>query len=177
MDFPIGTCLFLNREKQRPQIQPIARWHFVVRAACCASNRWNHKAVADDRWLRLQVQLPTLCRQCWRTTSWSNPRRPPSQCTAASRQGASMKTWKRCFKIVSVRFSWVLLPPITCWSAALPQGPGPAAYKVVDQTIYSKKAPSYSMTGRNFPPGESTQNPGPGAHCPEKVLILILVWS
>lgn len=51
------------------------------------------------------------------------------------------------------------------------QGPGPAAYKVVDQTIYSKKAPSYSMTGRNFPPGESTQNPGPGAHCPEKVLI------
>lgn len=49
------------------------------------------------------------------------------------------------------------------------KGPGPAAYKVVDQTIYSKKAPSYSMTGRNFPPGESTQNPGPGAHCPEKV--------
>lgn len=27
------------------------------------------------------------------------------------------------------------------------------------------------MTGRNFPPGESTQNPGPGAHCPEKVPI------
>lgn len=28
------------------------------------------------------------------------------------------------------------------------------------------------MTGRNFPPGEATQNPGPGAHCPEKVLIM-----
>lgn len=67
--------------------------------------------------------------------------------------------------------SFVFLPLYLC-SLCRRKGPGPAAYKVVDQTTYSKKAPSYSMTGRNFPPGGSTQNPGPGAHCPEKVLDL-----
>lgn len=69
-----------------------------------------------------------------------------------------------------INHGFCVLPLYVC-CLCLFQGPGPAAYKVVDQTIYSKKAPSYSMTGRNFPPGESTQNPGPGAHCPEKVLI------
>ena len=49
------------------------------------------------------------------------------------------------------------------------QTPGPAAYKVVDPRVYSQKPPQYSMTGRNFAPGESTEKPGPGAHYPEQV--------
>ncbi|AWP08590.1 putative outer dense fiber protein 3-like isoform 2 [Scophthalmus maximus] len=48
--------------------------------------------------------------------------------------------------------------------------PGPAAYKLVDPSIYGKKTPQYSMTGRNFVPGETTQKPGPGSHYPEQVI-------
>ncbi|XP_049929228.1 outer dense fiber protein 3-B [Epinephelus moara] len=51
----------------------------------------------------------------------------------------------------------------------LKKTPGPAAYKVVDPCIYNKKPPQFSMTGRNFPPSETTKKPGPGAHCPEQV--------
>ncbi|KAF0041209.1 hypothetical protein F2P81_007107 [Scophthalmus maximus] len=49
--------------------------------------------------------------------------------------------------------------------------PGPAAYKLVDPSIYGKKTPQYSMTGRNFVPGETTQKPGPGSHYPEQAHI------
>lgn len=49
------------------------------------------------------------------------------------------------------------------------QTPGPAAYIVVDPCVYTKKSPQYSMTGRNFVPGETTKKPGPGAHYPELV--------
>lgn len=45
-------------------------------------------------------------------------------------------------------------------------------YKVVDPSIYRAKAPQYSMTGRNFPPDDTTRKPGPGAHYPEKVLVM-----
>ncbi|XP_042368759.1 outer dense fiber protein 3-B-like [Plectropomus leopardus] len=55
------------------------------------------------------------------------------------------------------------------FSEDLKKTPGPAAYKVVDPCIYSKKPPQFSMTGRNFPTGETTQKPGPGAHYPEQV--------
>lgn len=51
----------------------------------------------------------------------------------------------------------------------LKKTPGPAAYKVVDPCTYSQKSPRFSMTGRNFPPGETTKKPGPGAHYPEQV--------
>ncbi|XP_054475786.1 outer dense fiber protein 3-B [Anoplopoma fimbria] len=51
----------------------------------------------------------------------------------------------------------------------LKKTPGPAAYNVVDPRIYTQKPPQFSMTGRNFPPGETTKKPGPGAHCPEQV--------
>uniref|UniRef100_A0A3P8RUX6 Tripartite motif containing 35-30 n=1 Tax=Amphiprion percula TaxID=161767 RepID=A0A3P8RUX6_AMPPE len=51
----------------------------------------------------------------------------------------------------------------------LKKTPGPASYKVVDPSIYRQKPPGYSMTGRNFVPGESSKKPGPGAHYPEKV--------
>ncbi|XP_038561630.1 outer dense fiber protein 3-B [Micropterus salmoides] len=47
--------------------------------------------------------------------------------------------------------------------------PGPAAYKVVDPCTYRQKPPQYSMTGRNFSPGETTKKPGPGAYYPERV--------
>lgn len=53
--------------------------------------------------------------------------------------------------------------------------PGPAAYKVVDPCVYGKRPPQYSMIGRNFTTGETTQKPGPGAHYPEKVLIMFYV--
>ncbi|XP_069018809.1 ciliary microtubule associated protein 1B [Embiotoca jacksoni] len=51
----------------------------------------------------------------------------------------------------------------------LKKTPGPAKYKVVDPCIYRQKPPQYSMTGRNFAPGESSAKPGPGAHRPEQV--------
>ncbi|XP_043980439.1 outer dense fiber protein 3-B isoform X1 [Gambusia affinis] len=47
--------------------------------------------------------------------------------------------------------------------------PGPAAYKVVDPSIYRQKPPQYSIKGRNFAPEENTRKPGPGAHYPEHV--------
>ncbi|XP_074534099.1 ciliary microtubule associated protein 1B [Halichoeres trimaculatus] len=50
-----------------------------------------------------------------------------------------------------------------------PKTPGPAAYRVVDPSSYMQKPPHFSMTGRNFTPGDLTQKPGPGAHYPERV--------
>lgn len=58
-----------------------------------------------------------------------------------------------------------------------PQTPGPAAYKVVDPSIYGQKPPQFSMTGRNFTPGETTAKPGPGAYNPEQVRNLIMSCS
>uniref|UniRef100_A0A8C2YZT5 Ciliary microtubule associated protein 1B n=1 Tax=Cyclopterus lumpus TaxID=8103 RepID=A0A8C2YZT5_CYCLU len=51
----------------------------------------------------------------------------------------------------------------------LKKTPGPAAYNTVDACIYRHKPPQFSMKGRNFPPGETTKKPGPGAHYPEQV--------
>ncbi|XP_074470784.1 ciliary microtubule associated protein 1A-like [Sebastes fasciatus] len=51
----------------------------------------------------------------------------------------------------------------------LKKTPGPAAYEGVNPCIYRQKAPQFSMSGRNFPPSETTMKPGPGAHCPEGV--------
>ncbi|XP_026107434.1 outer dense fiber protein 3-B-like [Carassius auratus] len=47
--------------------------------------------------------------------------------------------------------------------------PGPGTYQVVDSCVYKHKSPEYSITGRNFTPGDFTKKPGPGAHHPEKV--------
>ncbi|XP_038155878.1 outer dense fiber protein 3-B isoform X1 [Cyprinodon tularosa] len=47
--------------------------------------------------------------------------------------------------------------------------PGPAAYKVVNPSIYRQKPPQYSIKGRNFVPEGNTQKPGPGAYFPERV--------
>ncbi|KAK7891997.1 hypothetical protein WMY93_023960 [Mugilogobius chulae] len=51
----------------------------------------------------------------------------------------------------------------------LKKTPGPAAYRVVDSCLYKEKPPQFSMTGRNFAPGETTKKPGPGAYRPEMV--------
>lgn len=51
----------------------------------------------------------------------------------------------------------------------LKKTPGPAAYKVVDPSLFKHKPPHFSMTGRNFTPGEGTRTPGPGTYCPEMV--------
>lgn len=47
--------------------------------------------------------------------------------------------------------------------------PGPGTYHVVSPNQYKAKQPQFSLTGRNAMPGDSTQKPGPGAHCPEMV--------
>jgi hypothetical protein len=49
--------------------------------------------------------------------------------------------------------------------------PGPGAYGLVETNRYKKSRPQYSITGRNQPPGDTTQKPGPGAHCPENVKV------
>lgn len=54
------------------------------------------------------------------------------------------------------------------FSEDLKQSPGPAAYKVVDVDTWRRKAPVYSMSARQFLPGDNCQKPGPGAHSPEK---------
>ena len=44
-------------------------------------------------------------------------------------------------------------------------------YNVIDQNIYNKQSPQYSMLARRFVPGDKTKKPGPGAHYPENVSI------
>uniref|UniRef100_A0A8C2G1I2 Tripartite motif containing 35-30 n=1 Tax=Cyprinus carpio TaxID=7962 RepID=A0A8C2G1I2_CYPCA len=51
--------------------------------------------------------------------------------------------------------------------------PGPGTYQVVDSCVYKHKAPEYSITGRNFTPGDITKKPGPGAHHPERVTFTV----
>merc|ERR1712133_134189 len=53
----------------------------------------------------------------------------------------------------------------------LARTPGAARYNVIDQNIYNKQSPQYSMLARRFVPGDKTKKPGPGAHYPENVSI------
>jgi len=55
------------------------------------------------------------------------------------------------------------------FSEDLKKTPGPGTYRPIDPSVYRYRQPSYSMTGRNLQPGDSTKKPGPGAHSPEKV--------
>ncbi|XP_069104597.1 ciliary microtubule associated protein 1A-like [Argopecten irradians] len=53
----------------------------------------------------------------------------------------------------------------------LAKTPGPGTYDIADISSYKSRAALYSMTSRNLMPGDTTQKPGPGAHCPETVNI------
>ena len=53
----------------------------------------------------------------------------------------------------------------------LAKTPGPAKYDVVEQNLYKKHLPKYSMLARRFVPGDKTRKPGPGVHYPENVVI------
>ncbi|XP_065906296.1 ciliary microtubule associated protein 1A-like [Dysidea avara] len=57
------------------------------------------------------------------------------------------------------------------FSEDLSKTPGPGQYDHTNPNIYVRKAPFYSMLGRSYIPGDSTQKPGPGAHYPERVYI------
>ncbi|CAI8004130.1 Outer dense fiber protein 3 [Geodia barretti] len=46
--------------------------------------------------------------------------------------------------------------------------PGPARYDSVSAELTQPRRPSYSIQARQFMPGDPTQKPGPGAHCPER---------
>lgn len=55
------------------------------------------------------------------------------------------------------------------FSEDLARTPGPGRYNTLDPHLTKRKAPAYSLLGRNTLPGDGTQKPGPGAHMPEKV--------
>lgn len=77
---------------------------------------------------------------------------------------------KVCYILKSAMMKIMSLSNICC---QIPHKSPGLVYKVVDPSIYRPKAPQYSMIGRNFPPDDSTRKPGPGAHYPEKVLIML----
>jgi len=49
-------------------------------------------------------------------------------------------------------------PRIGGFSEDLQKSPGPGTYKIGDANSWRKKAPCYSISGRNLMPGDSTQN-------------------
>jgi len=52
----------------------------------------------------------------------------------------------------------------------LAKTPGPGHYKILDPNVIKRRGPAYSILGRSYMPGDSTQKPGPGAHHPESVI-------
>ncbi|XP_029664746.1 outer dense fiber protein 3-like [Formica exsecta] len=49
--------------------------------------------------------------------------------------------------------------------------PGPGAYETIRPDAIRPKSPAYSISARFPLPDDHLQIPGPGAHCPEKVLL------
>ncbi|KAL6425987.1 hypothetical protein ACFW04_008935 [Cataglyphis niger] len=49
--------------------------------------------------------------------------------------------------------------------------PGPGAYETISPDAIRPKSPAYSISARFPLPDDHSQIPGPGAHCPEKVLL------
>ncbi|KAL8613681.1 hypothetical protein ACOMHN_029773 [Nucella lapillus] len=58
------------------------------------------------------------------------------------------------------------------FSEDVTKAPGPGTYDETSTSVYKHRPPVYSMLPRVFPPGDSTQKPGPGAHRPEDVSVL-----
>ena len=55
--------------------------------------------------------------------------------------------------------------------------PGPGQYESGCPDQYKARSPSYSISGRTHIPTDQTQKPGPGAHSPEKVLYIYILFS
>lgn len=72
-------------------------------------------------------------------------------------------------KPASAAFSMTGRSKTGSFAEDLAKTPGPGHYRVLDPSLTKSKAPAYSILGRSYMPGDSTQKPGPGAHCPEKV--------
>ncbi|XP_046357125.1 outer dense fiber protein 3-like [Haliotis rufescens] len=53
----------------------------------------------------------------------------------------------------------------------LAKAPGPGNYNATVPDLYKDRSPLYSLRRRSYMPGDSTMKPGPGAHCPERVVI------
>lgn len=53
--------------------------------------------------------------------------------------------------------------------------PGPGYYDA-EYTAIKRRSPMYSMGGKHKMPSDDIMKPGPGAHCPEKVC-LIIAWK
>ncbi|VDM04655.1 unnamed protein product [Schistocephalus solidus] len=49
--------------------------------------------------------------------------------------------------------------------------PGPGAHGVTDLSVYNEKAPQYTLKSRTWLPGDSLNNPGPGAYKHEAVML------
>uniref|UniRef100_A0A667ZXA0 Ciliary microtubule associated protein 1B n=1 Tax=Myripristis murdjan TaxID=586833 RepID=A0A667ZXA0_9TELE len=53
----------------------------------------------------------------------------------------------------------------------LQKSPGPGTYKVVDPCVSKRRAPWYSMRGRNIISYDTRETPGPGTYYPEQVTL------
>lgn len=49
------------------------------------------------------------------------------------------------------------------------KNPGPGQYNNVNPENYKQHSPAYTISGRYTLPTDTTQIPGPGVYCPEKV--------
>lgn len=52
------------------------------------------------------------------------------------------------------------------------KNPGPGQYNYVNPESYKQHSPAYTISGRYQLPTDTTQIPGPGVYCPEKVHLL-----
>lgn len=74
-------------------------------------------------------------------------------------------------KHASAAFSMIGRSKNGNFSEDLAKTPGPGRYSILDPDTIKRKAPGYSILGRSYMPGDSTQKPGPGAHKPENVVV------
>ncbi|KFM81897.1 Outer dense fiber protein 3-B, partial [Stegodyphus mimosarum] len=51
------------------------------------------------------------------------------------------------------------------------KNPGPGSYNVPEADKVKQKSPAYSLSYRTNVPKDKSKKPGPGAHCPEKVVM------
>ncbi|XP_064407454.1 ciliary microtubule associated protein 1A-like [Halichondria panicea] len=72
-------------------------------------------------------------------------------------------------KTSSAAYSMTPKASVGSFSEDLAKTPGPGRYNTTRPDQCVRKAPAYSMLGRNTVPRDSTTIPGPGAHSPEKV--------